>query len=220
MALTWQPAIQREPGLADHIIMMLDSLGLKNSLEHCRKLGIRNSIVKPVNQSDLLDALMKTGIVSDALAEGHADLAMDTEAKPSSVFAQEGPVRRLHILLAEDNPVNQKLAVRILEKMGHSVTVADDGEEALAALAGKDFDLVLMDIQMPKMDGFETTRAIREQERETGGHIPIIAMTAHALKGDRERCLAAGMDEYVGKPIQIEALNKVLQMVIDQGAEN
>ncbi len=213
-------AIQREPGLADHIIMMLDSLGLKNSLEHCRKLGIRNSIVKPVNQSDLLDALMKTGIVSDALAEGHADLAMDTEAKPSSVFAQEGPVRRLHILLAEDNPVNQKLAVRILEKMGHSVTVADDGEEALAALAGKDFDLVLMDIQMPKMDGFETTMAIREQERETGGHIPIIAMTAHALKGDRERCLAAGMDEYVGKPIQIEALHKVLQMVIDQGAEN
>jgi CheY-like chemotaxis protein len=111
-----------------------------------------------------------------------------------------------HILLAEDNVVNQRLAVRILEKEGHTVIVAPHGEAVLAALKQETFDLVLMDVQMPIMGGFETTAAIRAQERATGAHIPIIAMTAHAMKGDREKCLAAGMDDYLAKPIKAEEL--------------
>jgi CheY-like chemotaxis protein len=108
--------------------------------------------------------------------------------------------------LAEDNAVNQKLAVRLLEKEGHRVTVANDGREAIAAIERESFDLILMDVQMPQMNGYEATAAIRERERAVGGHIPIIAMTAHAMKGDRERCLEAGMDSYVSKPIKTKDL--------------
>jgi len=114
--------------------------------------------------------------------------------------------RRLRILLVEDNAVNQKLAVRLVEKQGHSVEVAGNGIEALAKLGGQDFDLILMDVQMPEMDGFETTAAIRSHERTSGAHLPIIAMTAHALKGDRERCLEAGMDSYISKPMSSQEL--------------
>src|SRR4029079_15391766 len=110
--------------------------------------------------------------------------------------------RALRLLLAEDNPVNQKLALRLLEKRGHSVVVASNGEEALKAIEQHAFDLLLMDVQMPVMDGFEATAAIRARERGSGSHLPIIAMTAYAMKGDRERCLEAGMDGYVSKPIQ------------------
>ncbi len=108
--------------------------------------------------------------------------------------------------MAEDNPINQMLAVRLLEKAGHRVAVANNGEEALAAIAREPFDLVLMDVQMPVMDGFEATALIRQQEKGTGRHLPIVAMTAHAMKGDRERCLEAGMDGYVAKPVQREEL--------------
>jgi CheY-like chemotaxis protein len=111
-----------------------------------------------------------------------------------------GAVRR--ILLAEDNPVNQVVAVRLLERRGHKVTVAANGREAVAALESERFDLVLMDVQMPEMDGFEATMAIRRAEAATGGHMPIFAMTAHAMKGDAERCVAAGMDGYLPKPIR------------------
>jgi CheY-like chemotaxis protein/HPt (histidine-containing phosphotransfer) domain-containing protein len=112
----------------------------------------------------------------------------------------------LRILLAEDNPVNQKLALKLLEKQGHRVQVAATGKEALAALERERFDLVVMDVQMPEMDGLEATRAIRERERVTGDHVPVIAMTAHAMSGDRDRCLEAGMDAYVAKPIQKKEL--------------
>ena len=118
--------------------------------------------------------------------------------------------RSLHILLAEDQPINQLLAVRMLQKRGHSVVVANNGREALDLLARESFDLVLMDIQMPEMDGFEATRIIRLREQCTGGHLPIIALTAHAIKGDRERCLAAGCDDYVTKPIGLQRLNEAL----------
>jgi CheY-like chemotaxis protein len=121
---------------------------------------------------------------------------------------------RLHILLAEDNVVNQKLAARVLEKRGHTVVVVENGKEALAALERHGFDLVLMDVQMPEMDGLEATRVIREQEKETGGHVPIIAMTAYAMKGDRERCLEAGMDAYVSKPIQAGELFQAIERLI------
>jgi CheY-like chemotaxis protein len=116
--------------------------------------------------------------------------------------------------LAEDNLVNQKLAVRLLEKHGHGVVVAANGLEALAAIEKEAFDLVLTDIQMPEMDGLEVTRAIREKERLTGGHLPIVAMTAHAMKGDKETCLQTGMDSYISKPISATALIAVLDLVI------
>jgi CheY-like chemotaxis protein len=117
----------------------------------------------------------------------------------------------LNILLAEDNVVNQRVAARILEKRGHVVQVVNNGREVIEALGCERFDLVLMDVQMPEMDGFEATAAIRQREQDTGKHIPIIAMTAHAMKGDRERCLEAGMDDYVSKPVDPKSLLAVLQ---------
>jgi two-component system sensor histidine kinase/response regulator len=115
------------------------------------------------------------------------------------------------ILLAEDNAVNQTLVVRLLEKRGYSVTVACNGREAMQALESNQFDAVLMDVQMPGMNGFETTAAIRAKEKVTGGHLPIIAMTAHALKGDQERCISAGMDGYVSKPIRTAELFSMIE---------
>jgi CheY-like chemotaxis protein len=117
--------------------------------------------------------------------------------------------------LAEDNAVNQKIASSLLEKEGHHVTSASDGRQALAALDRENFDVVLMDVQMPEMDGFETTAAIRSRERDTGKRLPIIAMTAHAMQGDRERCLAAGMDSYIAKPIRARELIELLEKFSD-----
>jgi CheY-like chemotaxis protein len=116
----------------------------------------------------------------------------------------------LHILLAEDNPVNQKVTVRALERRGHRVLLAQNGREAVTLASQEHFDLILMDIQMPGMDGYEATAAIREMERATGSHAPIVAITAHAMKTDQERCLAAGMDDYISKPIH---LNELIQKV-------
>jgi CheY-like chemotaxis protein len=121
----------------------------------------------------------------------------------------------LRVLLAEDNPVNQRLAVRLLEKRGHRVVVAGDGREALDAMSATEpFDLVLMDVQMPEIDGLEATAQIREREHGTGRHVPIIAMTAHAMKGDRERCLQAGMDGYLAKPIQPQELFETIARLL------
>ncbi len=128
------------------------------------------------------------------------------------------PFRTLSILLAEDSVVNQKLAIGLLEKQGHQVTVANHGQEAIDATAREDYDLVLMDVQMPDIDGFKATEVIRLREQQTGGHVPIIAMTAHAMKGDRERCLEAGMDEYISKPIRVPTLLEKLAVVM--GAAN
>jgi two-component system, sensor histidine kinase and response regulator len=121
---------------------------------------------------------------------------------------------RIRILLAEDNALNQTIAVRLLEKRGYSVTVAPDGQAAVEAFQTGGFELVLMDIQMPGMDGFEATAVIREKEKLTGGHIPIVAMTAHALVGDQERCLAAGMDGYVSKPIRTSELFATIERML------
>jgi CheY-like chemotaxis protein len=118
------------------------------------------------------------------------------------------------ILLAEDNVINQKLVVKILEKTGYDISVASNGEQAVSLLEKEKLDLVLMDIQMPKMDGFDATIHIREKEKKTGGHIPIIALTAHAMKGDRERCMEAGMDGYVSKPIKSEELLNTIHRVL------
>ena len=129
------------------------------------------------------------------------------------------PLRRLHILLAEDNRVNQRLATRLLERRGHSVVVVENGQEALSVLEQSSFDLVLMDVQMPLMDGIEATIAIREKERATRAHQDVIALTAHAMKGDQERCLAAGMDGYLSKPIHIHELDELLKNSMERSTE-
>jgi PAS domain S-box-containing protein len=146
--------------------------------------------------------------VSEHQSRPHGALS-DSPAAPAVTPSRLKPAG-LHVLLAEDNPVNQMLVLHLLEKQGHHIVTAENGKEALAALHGQHFDLVLMDVQMPEMDGFEATKAIRVMEAQSGRHIPIIAMTAHAMKGDRERCLETGMDAYVAKPIQSQELTKVL----------
>jgi CheY-like chemotaxis protein len=127
---------------------------------------------------------------------------------PAAAPARRAPLK---ILLAEDNPVNQRLAVRLLEKQGHTVLVAANGRQALALLEQHAVDLVLMDVQMPDMDGLEATAAIRQKEKSNGDHLPIVAMTAHAMQGDRERCLGAGMDGYLAKPVQPSELYGVIE---------
>ena len=122
----------------------------------------------------------------------------------------------MHILIAEDNPIHQKLAVRLLQKQGYTSAVANNGREAVEAWARQPFDAILMDMMMPEMDGLEATMAIREREKTTGTHIPIIAITANAMVGDREKCLAAGMDEYISKPVDVTKLYEVLNRLTGQ----
>jgi two-component system sensor histidine kinase/response regulator len=184
--------IQCDAGLSDIAVMMLSSIDRPGDLERCKELGIRVFLQKPVKESDLLDSILSV-----------LGISAGTQSK-QSLPALPPPVRRLRILLAEDTPVNQRLVLALLEQRGHTIVVANDGKETLETLERDSFDLILMDVQMPRMDGFQATAAIRAQEESTGRHIRIVAMTAHAMKGDRERCLAAGMDGYVSKPIQAE----------------
>jgi PAS domain S-box-containing protein len=190
--------IQEHPHFGGTIIMMLSSAD--SSIHQARDLGVAAALMKPIKQSELFDAIMTSLGMSLRGADRFAD---ETEATRCA--------RPLRILLAEDNAVNQKLAVCLLEKRGHAVTLTKNGKEALAALECDAFDIVLMDVQMPEMDGFEATAAIRSRERATGGHLPIIAMTAHAMKGDREKCLEMGMDGYVSKPLQARDLFDVVE---------
>jgi signal transduction histidine kinase/DNA-binding response OmpR family regulator len=191
--------VQADPELAGIAILMLTSGGQRGDAARCRELGICAYLTKPVSQSELREVVFmllerKTGdLPAGGLITRH-------------VIHEKKAVSSLKILLAEDNPVNQKLAVKMLEKHGHKTTVANNGQEALAALQQDTFDLVLMDIQMPLMDGLEATAAIREAERGTDRHQPIVAMTAHAMKGDEQRCLGGGMDGYLSKPIRGEEL--------------
>ena len=127
--------------------------------------------------------------------------------------------RHLRILLAEDNLVNQKVATRLLEKRGHTIVVAESGQEAITAWRRQSFDLILMDVQMPGMDGFEATAAIRQQEKLDATHIPIIAMTAHAMVGDRERCMAAGMDDYLSKPVNVTDLFAAIDRLLSSATQ-
>ena len=187
---------------AETRIIMLTSAGQRGDAARSRELKMAGYLTKPVNQSDLLDAILAALGTSPA-----ASMPAPLVTRHSILEARQ----KLRVLLAEDNPVNQKLAMRVLEKWGHSVTLAENGREALEALRTGQFDLVLMDVQMPEMDGLAATATIREKERETGGHIPIVAMTAHAMEGDRERFLEGGMDAYVSKPVQTEALFEVIE---------
>ncbi len=175
------------------IIMMLTRIDATTHAAACAELEIREFIIKPVQESALIGAILKT--VHDSSSRDIAGL------KTTLSICIPPAEKALRILLAEDNLVNQKVAVRMLEKRGHSVSVASNGAEALTALGEEMFDLILMDVQMPGMDGITTTRIIRENEKTEGGHIPIVAMTAYAMKEDKERCLAAGMDAYLAKPV-------------------
>jgi len=205
--------IKRNPDWRAATIMMLSSAGQRGDARRCRELGVAAYLTKPVRQGELLDAIL-TALGTRPIKEAPPVLVTRHSLRENS--------NHLRILLVEDNAVNQVLALRLLEKRGHTVAVAGNGKEALTALEKQSFDLVLMDVQMPEMDGFEATIAIREKEKTSGNHVPIIAMTAHAMVGDKERCLEAGMDDYISKPIRPEELNDFLKrhsLSVKTGAE-
>ncbi len=189
--------------MAAPTILMLSSTDRQLASRRWRDLGGAAYLTKPVSQRELLDGILKSlGMVTRRGGE------------PPPIPPTPAPGRALCILLAEDNLVNQALARRMMQKRGHSVTVAANGLEALHALANHTFDLILMDVQMPQMGGFEAIQAIREKEQLAGGHIPIIALTAHAMRGDREKCLEAGADEYVSKPINRQELLEKIERLM------
>ena len=200
--------IKKDPELAGATLLMLTSAGQQGDGARCRALGIAAYLMKPISQTELLEAILAVlGMPSDGPDRLHVVTRHSLRESR----------RKLRILLAEDNKVNQLVAARLLEKRGHTVVIAGNGREALAALdepGSGGFDLILMDVQMPDMDGFEATGIIRAREKSSGAHLPIIAMTAHAMKGDEERCLAAGMDGYVSKPIQVEQLFATIDSVL------
>jgi signal transduction histidine kinase/DNA-binding response OmpR family regulator len=196
--------IRQRPELSAATIMMITSAGHRGDAERCQKLGVSAYLLKPIRQSELREAIAR--VLGASKQEG----AIPLITRFSLQDARQ-PGAFLRVLLAEDNAVNQRLAVRLLEKRGHRVTVACNGQEALQALEKEKYDLVLMDLQMPEIDGFEATAKIRQSEVGNGSHLPIVALTAHAMKGDREKCLAAGMDGYVSKPIRPQELDELLQ---------
>jgi CheY-like chemotaxis protein/HPt (histidine-containing phosphotransfer) domain-containing protein len=183
----------------DCVIIMLSSLDEKADRDRCRRLGVSRTLVKPVSPSSLFNAIVN--LVSKNLGSDS-----DQDSTGSSRDLPAGVPAGLKILVAEDNPVNLRLARRLLERAGLQADAAGNGALAIQALESQSYDLVLMDVQMPEMDGIEATLRIREREKETGKHVPIVALTAHSMKGDRERFLAAGMDDYLSKPLDARQL--------------
>jgi two-component system, sensor histidine kinase and response regulator len=197
--------IRNSPHLTEAVVMMLTSGERREDIERCRELGISVYLTKPVRRADLHSAIVRA-ITRQATGRREGE-PLRSAFKPA---LKPAPGSGMHILLAEDNVVNQRVAVRILEKEGHYVVIAQNGREALDALDRQAFELVLMDIQMPLMGGFEAAAEIRR--REAGRHhIPIIALTAHAMAGDREKCLAGGMDDYITKPIRASLLIELIE---------
>ncbi len=189
------------------VILMLSSADLNLDAARCREMGISTYLMKPVSKPELHQALIQALLKKSSSA-------FLPPAQEKSAFKPAAPLRR--ILVVEDNLINQTLALRLLEKQGHTVSVASNGFEAVAFTAAEDFDLVLMDVQMPELDGLQATALIREREEATGKHVPILAMTAHAMTGDRERCLQSGMDGYLSKPIRMRQLADALQALDTQ----
>ncbi|MGA2811514.1 MAG: response regulator [Candidatus Acidiferrum sp.] len=206
---TFADRIKKDPDLMGASIIMLTSAGRLGDAARCRELGISGYLVKPIRQGELLDSICQ--ILQKSPTKSIESLVTRHSLRESK--------SRSRVLLAEDNLVNRTLAVRLLEKRGYVVTVAGDGRAAVAAVEKESFDIVLMDVQMPDMDGFEATTAIRQREKSTGGHIPIVAMTAHALKGDEDRCLSAGMDGYVSKPIRTHELFSTIERVMGKHSD-
>ena len=196
--------IKRDPRLTGTLVTMVTSGGQVGDAARCRELGIAAYLTKPVRQADLLEAIVRV-LGSRAQAEGPPPLVTRHSLRENR--------RGLEILVVEDNVVNQRLAEHLLRNRGHIVTIANNGREALEVLERQRFNLALVDVQMPEMDGLQLTAAVREKEKTTGEHLPIIAMTAYAMKGDRERCLEAGMDGYVPKPINSKQLFELIASV-------
>jgi signal transduction histidine kinase/DNA-binding response OmpR family regulator len=205
--------IKKDALIAGPTLMMLSSAGHLSHSERCRLAGITSYLVKPIKQAELLEGILAALNPRDDSAAGAVDPTSSGAAEAVSL------ARQLRILLAEDNVVNQRLGVAILEKRGHVVTVVDNGRKALAASRTERFDIILMDVQMPDMDGLQATAAIREREKKSGIHVPIIALTARAITADRERCLAAGMDEYVTKPFRPQDLIATIERLIPVGGQ-
>ena len=205
---TFAKRLKHDGRLASTPVVMLTSMGDPEHVERCRRIGVDAYLSKPVKHSDLLDALVTVfGVSTRKVAP---PLARTTHAK----------ARALRVLVAEDNLVNRKLVTRLLQKRGHRITAVENGRDAVAALTaatGPAFDVVLMDVQMPQLNGLEATAAIRRHEAAHGAHVPIIALTAHAMQGDRERCLAAGMDGYLSKPIDVDDLVSTVERFAEGG---
>ncbi len=199
--------VRQEPAISEAKIVLLTSAGRRGDAARCEELGISAFAMKPVRRSELQE------VISGLLKDREPASAQPPILRHSLAIARNTAIS-LRVLIAEDNGTNQKLVARLLEKRGHSVKIASNGLEALAALEQGTYDLVLMDVQMPEMDGFEATGELRNREKRTGLHIPVIALTAHAMKGDRERCLDAGMDGYLSKPIRPQELDELLENYI------
>ena len=196
--------IKQDAELDSTIVMMLTSGDRTGDVRRCEEIGIAAHLLKPVKHSELFDAIaMALGItVPEDAVSGESGERQPVGLPP------------LRVLVVEDSLVNQKLAIGLLEKHGHAVIVANNGKEAIEAWASQDFDVVLTDVQMPQMDGFEATNRIRAKERHTDTRVPIIATTAHAMRGDRERCLEAGMDDYISKPIHAAELFETIKAIL------
>jgi PAS domain S-box-containing protein len=209
-----QSIIDRSLLAAENIIMLTSGARPSDAAE-LQTLGVALQLIKPAKQSELYKSIVAALTPSNLI---DIDLACDRDQNGSGSGWQEQ--RRLKVLLAEDNFVNQRLAVGILEKLGHHVDVADNGSLAFEWIKQNSYDLCLMDIQMPEMDGLEATRAIRRYETTATRRLPVVAMTAHAMKGDRERCLEAGMDDYLSKPIRLKEVAEKIQTVLAKNAES
>jgi CheY-like chemotaxis protein len=195
-------AIRQDPEIPPLATVLIASAGRTGDADRCRELGIAACLTGPVTRTELRDALCR------ALGGEISEAESGPKARPES----PGPTRRLRVLLAEDNLVNQRVATRLLEREGHVVTLAANGAEAVAAFSQGEFDLVLMDVQMPEMDGLEATRRIRAAKN--GDRVPIVALTAFAMKSDEERCLQAKMNGYLSKPITAARLNEMIERVV------
>ena len=202
--------INQHPEYDNATIMMLTSVNRSGDAARCRELGLVDYLIKPIPQTELLRAILRALTIS---------FERDSPSAPDASHPAPGFAKGLHVLVAEDNVVNQRVATRMLQKQGHDVVVATNGKEALAALRQAPFDLVLMDVQMPEMGGFEATGIIRAQEMGTGRRLPIIAMTAHAMKGDLQRCLEAGMDGYLAKPVQATELQQAIEALFSDSPD-
>ncbi len=204
-------AIKADPEIRDVILVLLTSRGQRGDSKRFSEIGFAAYLTKPTRASSLHDCL--------AMATAAQEGAASRPSRPVDALITRHKLadekrRRVRMLLAEDNPTNQKVALRILEKLGFQADVANNGKQALDAVRAREYDLVFMDVQMPEMDGFETTEQIRRLEAKTGRHTPIVAMTAHAMTGDRERCLAGGMDDYISKPIQPQAIVDAIERLL------
>jgi signal transduction histidine kinase/CheY-like chemotaxis protein/HPt (histidine-containing phosphotransfer) domain-containing protein len=202
--------VREKPGLVGAFVPLLSGENYQEEVRQCHDLGLEHFLVKPLLESDLFSVL------ATALGQTKGlPLEAPEPDRDEETVSPSGPSRSLAILLVEDNRVNQRMAARLLEKQGHAVTLAANGKEGVEAWRCQPFDVILMDVQMPVMDGLEATALIRTEERGSDRHVPIVAMTAHAMKGDRERCLEAGMDGYVSKPIQAAELWKVIDQAVE-----